>query len=400
MSILHESSSIPEVTDLTITFNGANDATCYWSWPRKLSSEIYSDQAYWTGEGLADFVSSLVNNGELSDVAWRWTVGGASYLIFDAGPGNTREFCEVWYSYDSTVPGDAPSFWCADDPAGPWTSINLSPSGLTKTIAHAGSDIVTAVRRFGAAVGGHRCWRGGKGNVAAPGAFTEMWFRESREDYEDAEAFLIYDGGAGAGATPGLHVYIASNKVPTATDPLNLAALVRVSSTFSDIAESLTFEIRVLSRLGESVGWRYTSSIGGANGTFRRSDFRVHGSVAVDLVAGLNSNIPAASGPRDLVVAGVTGNFSVGGFLRGDPNGTPAGTPVVFVGGEIFRLWNWYAYTMTVVNEDALSDAANRIKTFAGANVNIVGSGYAEFEYDASQSRWIYTTGRDSTGYR
>lgn len=100
-----------------------------------------------------------------------------------------------------------------------------------------------------------------------------------------------------------------------------------------------------------------------------------HGS-SVACVNGLNSNVvpPAGSWIR---ITGPTAAYSVGGFtLRDD--------------GRWLVIYNATAYAMTIVNEDASSTAANRIKTLTGANVVLrTGPSAATLIYDATDSRWI-----------
>lgn len=94
------------------------------------------------------------------------------------------------------------------------------------------------------------------------------------------------------------------------------------------------------------------------------------------LVNGLNSNITLPS-QESLRISGPTLAFSVGGLTAG-------------VDGQPLRLYNTTSQAMTVVNEDASSTAANRIKTLTGANVTLrTGTSFATLEYDATDNRWI-----------
>jgi hypothetical protein len=105
---------------------------------------------------------------------------------------------------------------------------------------------------------------------------------------------------------------------------------------------------------------------------------------ALTLVNGLNSNIalPATLRAR---ITGPTGAFSVGGFTGGTD-------------GVRLYLYNATSQTMTLVQEDGSSTAANRIKTLTGANIVLQASqtSYATLSYDATDARWIlegYNTG-------
>lgn len=97
------------------------------------------------------------------------------------------------------------------------------------------------------------------------------------------------------------------------------------------------------------------------------------------LANGLNSNITIPS-QESFRVAGPTGAFSLGGFTAG-------------VDGQPLRVYNTTSQAMTLVNEDASSTAANRIKTLTGANVTLrTGTSYASFEYDGTAARWVLTS--------
>lgn len=100
------------------------------------------------------------------------------------------------------------------------------------------------------------------------------------------------------------------------------------------------------------------------------------GSVAV--ANGLNSNIatPVHSFIR---LTGPSAVFSIGGFTGG-------------VDGYSLTVYNTVAFAMTIVNEDASSTAANRIKTLTGGNVTLrAGTSMAVFIWDSTDARWILT---------
>lgn len=91
---------------------------------------------------------------------------------------------------------------------------------------------------------------------------------------------------------------------------------------------------------------------------------------------GLNSNIAMPSN-ESVRLDGPSAAFSLGGFTAG-------------VDGQPLYIYNTTAQAMTIVNEDASSTAANRIKTLTGANVTLrTGTSYASFEYDGTDARWV-----------
>lgn len=97
------------------------------------------------------------------------------------------------------------------------------------------------------------------------------------------------------------------------------------------------------------------------------------------LVNGLNSNI-STSLQGSLLLSGPTGAYSVGGFSN------------PYDGQELFA-FNATAQTLTIVNEDTSSTAANRIYTFTGANVVLTpASGQnSQFvlKYSIAKARWL-----------
>ena len=96
---------------------------------------------------------------------------------------------------------------------------------------------------------------------------------------------------------------------------------------------------------------------------------------SVSVVNGLNSNIAVTSSYVRLT--GPTLAFSVGGFTN------PAD------GNEI-TIYNTTSNAMTIVNEDASSTAANRIKTLTGSDVVLAArTSVTTFVYDATDTRWV-----------
>jgi len=103
---------------------------------------------------------------------------------------------------------------------------------------------------------------------------------------------------------------------------------------------------------------------------------------AVTLANGLNSNIGVATGQYSyLRASGPTGAFSIGGFTGG-------------AAGQVLRITNAVSQTMSIINEDASSTAANRIATLTGGTVVLSPSANssATFVYDSTSSRWILTS--------
>lgn len=97
----------------------------------------------------------------------------------------------------------------------------------------------------------------------------------------------------------------------------------------------------------------------------------------VTLANGLNSNITV--GDRSFIrILGPTGAFSIGGFTGG-------------VDGQLLYVFNSVQQTMTIVNSDASSSAANRILTLTGANVVLraTNRSFATFVYVSASALWM-----------
>lgn len=99
--------------------------------------------------------------------------------------------------------------------------------------------------------------------------------------------------------------------------------------------------------------------------------------LSVTLANGLNSNI-AIGTSGNIRATGPTGAYSLGGFSGG-------------FDGRMLHFFNPLAQTVTVVNGDASSSAANRIQTNTGGNValNAAANSWADFRYDSTLSLWI-----------
>jgi hypothetical protein len=98
---------------------------------------------------------------------------------------------------------------------------------------------------------------------------------------------------------------------------------------------------------------------------------------SVTLANGLNSNI-AISTSGNIRASGPTGAYSLGGFSGG-------------VDGRELFFFNPLNQTVTIVNADASSTAANRIQTNTGGNVALrtTAPSCARFKYDSTSSLWI-----------
>lgn len=117
-----------------------------------------------------------------------------------------------------------------------------------------------------------------------------------------------------------------------------------------------------------------------ANGTSRFTGRLATARVALTLVNGDNNDValPATSFPK---IAGPTGAFAITGIAAGGD-------------GDVLRIFNPLAQTMTIKNENAGSAAANRITTLTGADIVLraAAPSFVTLIYDTGSSRWIVTS--------
>lgn len=109
--------------------------------------------------------------------------------------------------------------------------------------------------------------------------------------------------------------------------------------------------------------------------------------VGLTLLGGTNSDIALPNGTY-FHVTGPGGPFDLGGFT------SPAN-------GRRILVYNGTFNTMTILNEDPLSTATNRIKTLSSADVTL-GPGFesiVEFIYDTTDQRWIMIGASETPGF-
>ena len=375
-----------DVVDLTFA-----DVSIYWSAALK-RSWTFQPSDRWTGDGIEGLIESFVNDSDLANVAFTWLTGaGTSRLILTLP--EAIEYRECRWSYDTAGAAlVAPRFEWSDDGIA-WTPV----SGTTAhgiTIVDAGGGIESRVTRWDAP-GAHVHWSANRASGTDATGFTEVFFREYEEEAVAAQSYAIFNMLNG-----GLELYtiIDADDLPTAASPLSIEPIFR-PATFEVPTSGFDIVVKTISRdsrygQADSDGVR-RSSFTPVN--LNRATYVVQDEIVLTgLSNGLNSDINIydfARGPCSVVVngtSGISGAYSAGGFYH---NGA-------FIGGERFRLWNWTAHTVTIVHNDGSTTAGNRIQTLTAANINIVGNGFADFEYSGDQACFVMVLGRDSTGYK
>lgn len=99
------------------------------------------------------------------------------------------------------------------------------------------------------------------------------------------------------------------------------------------------------------------------------------GEQGLTLANGSNNNV--SSGVATYCrVTGPTGAFTITGLANGER-------------GRLVLIRNTTTQDMTIANESASSDAANRIVTQTGSDVTTSGQGLVTLVYDSTSSRWV-----------
>jgi hypothetical protein len=192
-----------------------------------------------------------------------------------------------------------------------------------------------------------------------------------------------------AGLIPVTGLVMQGNDVYNNTTGLSLPSATAINhflvvnnliyNNTADLSIGITNGIASLVTIGVGIwGPNVTSS----DTTFGQSTlgFGATGNVfaATTITNGLNSNI-TTNRQGSLFLTGPTGAFSIGGFTNG------------YDGQELY-VYNSSSQTMTIVNADASSTAANRLTTLTGANVVLpaASNSWAKFKYCLTcGSTWI-----------
>lgn len=243
-----------------------------------------------------------------------------------------------------------------------------------------------AIHRDGVAIEGH-------GTIAQTNALGRVWALHGRASIES--------GGVGDGLLFGLETETNNNGTNQATVGTTTSKYGYhcVSTGIGTVTAGIFLESTNAATNGFNYGLYCDPTTLAANGEFlflngvfsvdkagniftaSSAQFAAENtptqSLSLGSTAGLNSNISWTN--SRLRVSNSTGNFSIGGFAQ-------------FGDGWRLYLYNPSANQMTIVNEDASSTAANRIKTLTGANVTTgaaANGSFATFSYDGTTQRWI-----------
>lgn len=145
-----------------------------------------------------------------------------------------------------------------------------------------------------------------------------------------------------------------------------------------------------------------TGSSGYVDEFDNRVDASMQGAIALQpsglsLSNGLNSNVFFYAASADtystsnVLVSGPTAAFSIGGLYANDYSSGA-------VNGYLLVIENPTAYSMTIVNQDASSTAANRITTGTGANVVLPAGSSATLIYNVATTTWYLQIGAATAG--
>lgn len=359
----------PEVFSLQIN-STSTGYTCWWDAPVALSTQNYGT-GFYSQTGCGSYDGTRVSDGNTALKAFDFNVAADSTVTFDAGAGNTKRFRQI--GFYGTVD---PQFIEYADNGSSWTSLSLG-SGLWRVVypAYAGANLYSW-----ADVGAHRYWRFRKGNTTAQArdAFEVQWFEGTQ-----INTFIThYEVRSG----PNVYTTVHVAAIPTSAAPLVLDPITTFVHN-ADGSGSFSISITVVAVAA------FSRSSGISTGTITtlisagiQSSYQSQSETSLALGNGANQNIAINSTVSLTTITGPTNVFSIGGLAGG------------FAGQEVTLRYSG-TFAATINNEDAGSTAANRIRTFTGANLAFAAGIFtATFRYSGALSRWELVTARDSTG--
>lgn len=346
----------------------ANSGTIYFdSATNKLRASI-------NGSAYVDLIGSagVTGSGTAGQLTY-WTnvttLNGTNNLYVD-GPNGRLGFGVIFPAYAIDLAGDinfstdAQVLRVAGNPALKFTGATGSLLVGESALASGTSETAIGMGAFGSNAGG-----GAANTVVGSGALTSATAPTSVTAV-GASALAATTGdhntalGSGAGATNTTgdkNLFIGASADAVAGNLTNAAAIGYGATVGSSNA-------MVLGDGNIKVGIRTSTpaSVLDLNGDLatRHQD--------LSLANGLNSDcaLPTSSWIR---IVDPTAPFSVGGFINGHD-------------GRQLTIFNTTAFQMTVVNEDLVSTAINRIDTHTGLSINCV---VASFIYEDVADRWI-----------
>jgi hypothetical protein len=357
----------PDVVNMVMNRNGATPpvVTAYWDAPVYLAANRYGS-SFWSQANAGGYVGANVNDGNVGTKAFDWSPAADTTITTDFG--SPKELRALRVTFDTSgIGGGVVEF---SDNGSAWIAVSNQrfPATLNPPPAAFVAPYFFVTDIGWSPSGSHRYWRWRKGYALSnPTNFSEMqWFEVSGVG-SSIDHFDIFDTAGNPVAS------LDVSALPTISNPWTLPSTMYVYTRSANGAGSFDGGLTV-----KAVPTAGLSSLGVTAST--HSSYSP-GAVSAGLSNGLNSNIPIAAYANVLTydtlvdVSGPSAAFSLGGFDSG-------------YSAKTLTIVNRTGQTMTIVNEDASSTAANRITTQTGGNVSLSSPAIASFLYDAAASRW------------
>lgn len=355
----------PEIVDPHLAISlGAPPATLDFGAPVARSVTLYAT-GFWTATNLAAYNGTKVSDGDTATAAFNWNVAGASKLVWTTGGATGPREC---WLYTSAYASD-PLFGYADGGATTYFTASL---GTTVSL---GGGITLRKFYFPSGLGNHLSWSIEKASAGAEATtVTEVSIVLYGAAYAYLKGYLILDNSGRVFET------LEAGRRPTLTAPLVIEQITSRSYNSqakggTNYSASATVTVRTISfsdEVSDGVAVNLAQSVLPSSGAF--GAYVEQSSSGTVLVNGLNSSINGVAGLQE--ISGPTGAFLVGGFSGP-------------LGGAVIRLTYAGAQAWTLVNEDASSFVAYRIKIRSAANVTGTGPFNAWLEYNNADARWV-----------
>ncbi len=272
--LLADTRAVPDIVGPALSVSAADKtADLWWSGVRERTVTPEPSSAVWSGAGLGAFIAPCINDLDLGAIAFQWLSGaGSSRLSFNDAAG--RDFCECRVTVDTAVaPVIQPTLQWSNDGAA-WTTITTTVQVIATDPVW--PDLTTYVYRW-SSVGTKPYWSLMRASGTDATAFTEVWFREQGDTFNDVREILVFDVATG---TRSLLARVRSDDPPTTTKRLSVASAIKWTEADTSSTANVSLMVVVVrasdGRESEGVAVsasdvdtfasRYVTSVGGNAG--------------------------------------------------------------------------------------------------------------------------------------
>lgn len=356
--------AVAEVAGLSVDLTEPSTATI--AAPQNRSATLYGSSFWSNGSGLGSYDGAKVNDGLVSATAFT-TPAGSSNLRHDAGASGKR-FRQVDVYHTNGLAGVNGGLSVHHSPDGSTWTLCLNAGWIRRDM---GGGVYCDSQIFVDPGANKQHWRV---TFNAANTIKEVHFAEFTGAYTKAREVRLFDVSSGSRV---LILSIPIGALPSSANPLNVEAYTERTSFDWDTSggSSVALEAVVVDTAGnQSTGVncskaQFFAASGGA------APYVPQIQTGLTLANGLNSDISIAVGPGAQLITGPTAAFTMGGFQI---LGEAPWLAVSYLGSQ----------TCTIANAHASSAAANRIKTFTGADIVMRGAFEALFRYDTTDALW------------